>query len=223
MTGCPPMRSVVSGGALVGLLMLGKGPEGAAEHRRGSRCVPKALVLGTLVLTLVGPIPPIAPVPAEAKPATEAGRKSEMLYYIAKFIRWPDASFTASRGQIIFAIVGEDELAGTLANMLSTRSVNGRPVFVRFIRRAQDIQGCHILFISRSEELRVAELLRAAQNLSVLTVADSHGFVAAGGMVDFVMVNDHVRFEIAPNRAEQVGLKISAKLLALAHVVEEAH
>jgi hypothetical protein len=145
-----------------------------------------------------------------------------MLYNITKFIRWPVATFTASRGQIIFAIVGEDELAGMLANTLSRRSVNGRPVFVRFIRRAQDIQGCHILFISRSEEQRVAELLKAAQNQAVLTVADSQGFVAAGGMVDFVIDGNRVRFEIAPNRAEHVGLKISAKLLALAHVVDQA-
>ena len=53
----------------------------------------------------------------------------------------------------------------------------------------------------------------------MLTVGDCHGFVAAGGMVDFVTENNRLRFEIAPNRAEQVGLKISAKLLALARVV----
>jgi hypothetical protein len=172
---------------------------------------------------LAGLAPPTAVVSAEPKPDGELGLKSEMLYNIAKFIRWPAGTFTASRGQIIFAIVGEDVLAGVLANTLSSRSINGRPVFVRFIRRAQDIHGCHVLFISRSEEQRVAELLRAAENQSVLTVADSQGFVAAGGMVDFVMEGNRVRFEIAPSRAEHAGLKISAKLLALAHVVDQAH
>jgi hypothetical protein len=173
-------------------------------------------------MALVSLIPPCAPAHAETGPDGESGVKAEMLYNIAKFIRWPETTFAASDGHMVFAILGEDELAGVVASTLSTRTVNGRPVYVRFIRRAHDVRGSHIFFISTSEAGRVAELLPAVRNTPVLTIADTHGFVAAGGMVDFIREDGRVRFEIHPARAERAGLKISAKLLALARVVDSA-
>ena len=178
--------------------------------------------LSALALIVLGLSAPGSAASADPPPESEADLKVEMIYNIAKFIRWPAATFDASGGQIIFAVVGDDSLAAVLVSTLSRRSINGRQVFVRLIRRAQDMAGCHVLFISTSAEHRVAELLVTAQHQALLTVADSHGFVAAGGMVDFIKEDNRLRFEIAPSRAEQAGLKVSAKLLALARVVEPA-
>ncbi len=182
----------------------------------GRRAALSALVL--IVLGLLGP----GTAASDPEPEGEAHLKVEMIYNIAKFIRWPTSTFDASGGQMIFAVVGEDSLAAILVSTLSQRSINGRHVFVRLIRRAQDMAGCHVLFISTSAEHRVAELLATAQHQALLTVGDSPGFVAAGGMVDFVREDNRLRFQIAPGRAEQAGLKVSAKLLALARVVEPA-
>lgn len=175
-------------------------------------------MIPALVLVLTALAPPLSSL-SDPAPENEAEMKVEMVYNIAKFIRWPAQTFSASGGQMVFAVVGDDSLAGILAATLSQRAINGRPVFVRSIRRAQDMSGCHVLFISTSAQHRVAELLESAQNQALLTVADSEGFVAAGGMVDFVREDQRLRFQIAPARAEKAGLKVSAKLLALARVV----
>jgi len=66
------------------------------------------------------------------------------------------------------------------------------------------------------------EVLRAMEGSPSLTVADSTGFVALGGMVDFADANARIRFEINQARAEHAGLKISAKLLMLARVVDNS-
>src|SRR5262249_23597256 len=63
--------------------------------------------------------------------------KANMLWNIAKFVEWP--ALPEDRSQpLVFTILGEDDLAASLAGLLSSRTVNGRPVFVRFARRAQD-------------------------------------------------------------------------------------
>jgi hypothetical protein len=156
--------------------------------------------------------------PARAQDPHEI--KADMLYNIAKFIRWPDHCFSRTHGQLIVAILGDDPLAEALAATLSQRSVNGRPVFVRVVRRVQDAAGCQIIYVASSESGRMAEVIHAVEGTPALTVADSTGFVAVGGMVDFASENERVRFEINQSRAEHAGLRISAKLLALAHVVE---
>lgn len=146
--------------------------------------------------------------------------KADMLYNIAKFIKWPESSFEKTQGQLVFTILGDDPLAEALAASLSTRTVNGHPVFVRVVRRIQDTAGSQILYIASSEASRLGEVLKATEGSPVLTVADSTGFVGLGGMVDFSGAGDRVRFEINQSRAERAGLKISAKLLALARVVD---
>lgn len=144
--------------------------------------------------------------------------KAEMLVNVAKFVEWP-AQRGGSRGQLMFVILGEDELAGTIAALLSTKSIRGRQVFVRCVRRLADVKDAQVLFVAASEQKRIPEALLAVQGLSVLTVADVSGFAAMGGMVEFVQQGDKVRLEINPTSAERARLKISAKLLALAKIV----
>lgn len=145
--------------------------------------------------------------------------KAEMLFNIAKFVEWPPGS---SDGQLTFTILGEDDLAAVLASTLSTKTINGRRVFVRFVRRVSDARDSQILFIASSETQRIPEVLEALRGRSILTVADVAGFASGGGMVDFVQESDKLRFEINLGSAERAQLRISARLLALAKIVAPA-
>jgi hypothetical protein len=156
--------------------------------------------------------------PARAADVNET--KAEMLWNIAKFVQWPEASLATSHGQIVFTILGEDDLAAQLANLLSTKTINGKPVFVRFARRAQDARGSQILYVAASEAQHLDAVLMEVAGAPVLTVADAPAFAAHGGMVGFAADSGRVRFEINLGHAERSGLRISAKLLALARVVD---
>ena len=160
----------------------------------------------------------LAPAPARAQDVNEV--KADMLWNIAKFIRWPESAFAKGQSDFVFTILGDDPLAEALAARLSTRTLNGRPVFVRVVGRAQDVTGSQILYIASSTLGRFPDVVRELHGGPVLTVANAPGFVEGGGMVDFVAEDDKVRFEIHQARAEKAGLKISARLLALARVVE---
>ncbi len=145
--------------------------------------------------------------------------KAEMLCNMAKFVQWPDAMMAQNKGQLVVAVLGEDDLAASIASVLSSRSVNGKPVFVRFARRVQDVRGCQIVYIAASEIAHAPEVVEALRGTSTLTLADASGFAARGGMVDFSGSAPNFRFEICLARAEQAGLKISSRLLALVRIV----
>ena len=185
----------------------------------GGRANPTRVAL--VALACVAAVATLWPAVARADQVADQNEiKANMLWNIAKFVRWPDGAFDKTRGQLVFTILGEDPLAEALAVTLSTKTINGRPVFVHFARRPQDAAGSQILYIAASEHGRIGEVLKAIDGSWMLTVADTSGFVVRGGMVDFALELDKVRFEINQARAEKAGLKISAKLLALAHVVE---
>jgi len=160
----------------------------------------------------------LATAPARAADVNQV--KADMLWNIAKFIRWPESAFAKGESDFVFTILGDDSLAEALAASLSTRTINGRPVFVRVVGRVQDVVGSQILYVATSTLGRFPDVVRELHGSPVLTVANAAGFVEGGGMVDFVAEDDKVRFEIHQARAEKAGLKISARLLALARVVE---
>jgi len=157
-----------------------------------------------------------APVPPDVNQA-----KANMLFNIAKFVEWPGLSPDKST-PLVFTILGEDELAAQLAGLLSTKTVNGRPVFVRFARRPQDAKGSQILYLAASESDLLASVLAAVDSSAVLTVSDAPGFAARGGIIGFATEGEHVHFEVNLGQAERGGLKLSAKLLSLAHLVSDA-
>ena len=147
--------------------------------------------------------------------------KANMLWNIAKFVEWPALPEDRST-PLVLTILGEDELAASLAGLLSSRTVNGRPVFVRFARRAQDARGSQILYLAASESEQMGNVLAALENSAVLTVSDAPGFASHGGMLGFETDGTHVRFEVNRGVAERNGLKLSAKLLSLARLVPES-
>ena len=159
--------------------------------------------------------------PARAANVNQA--KANMLWNIAKFVEWPGfRPDTDKETPLVFTILGEDALAVELAGVLSSKTVIGHPVFVRFARRPQDAKGSQILYVAASELGRMADVLAVVDTAAVLTVSDAPGFAAHGGMVGFSAEGERVRFEVNLSQAERTGLKLSAKLLALARLVSDA-
>ena len=146
--------------------------------------------------------------------------KANMLWNIAKFVEWPNLQ-PDLKSPMVFTILGEDDLAADLAGVLSSKSVNGRPVFVRFARRPQDAKGSQILYVAATSVPRMSEVLAAVDSMPVLTVSDAPGFATHGGMLGFTSQGARVRLEVNLAHAERTGLKLSAKLLALAKLVTD--
>lgn len=192
-------------------------PIEAPSRRTGAHRVWCAVDVLTLVsASLVGCV-----FPARAADVNQA--KANLLWNIAKFVEWPGITPTSDKDvPLVFTILGEDELAVELAGVLSSKTVNGHPVFVRFARRPQDAKGSQILYVAASELARMTDVLAAVDTSAVLTVSDAPGFAGRGGMVGFTSEGERVRFEVNLGQAEKTGLKLSAKLLALARLVSDA-
>lgn len=192
--------------------MAGIRSDSEARGPAGSRL--RALLVSIAAVTTLVSAAPVAA-------ADDANSiKADMLCNMAKFVQWPDAVVSQNKGQLVVTILGEDDLAGTLANVLSQRNVNGKPVYVRFARRVQDVRGSQIVYIAASEMLHADEIVAALKGTAVLTLSDTEGFAGKGGMMDFTGTPPRIRFEVSLARAEQSGLRISSRLLAVAKVVD---
>ena len=138
------------------------------------------------------------------------------LFYFSQFVDWPPTAFADGRAPIVIGVLGEDPFGGALDQAVAGEQVNGRPVVVRRYKSIADATGCQILYISSSEAPQLAQIMSALKGRDVLTVSDLDHFVQSGGMVRFILVDQHVRLLINPQAAQAAGLKLSSKLLRAA-------
>jgi len=67
----------------------------------------------------------------------------------------------------------------------------------------------------------VERLVAAVEDVALLTVGDASGFLEEGGMINFLVEERKVRFEIGLVKARSAKLDISSQLLRLAKRVDE--
>ncbi len=149
--------------------------------------------------------------------------KAAYLLKFAAFVEWPEASFRSSHAALVIGVAGGEALAEQLERMVAGRHVHGHPVTVRRVRSGDALTGLHILFVDQGLERGAAlALYGAARGQSLLTVTDAADGLAQGAMIAFIVADDRLRFEVGLRLAQSSGLRISARMLAVAHKVQGA-
>ena len=142
--------------------------------------------------------------------------KSAYLYNFAKFVDWPPQIFNSPESPLTIGVLGDNVFGPDLEQVVQGKKVNGHPLVCRFATDPEQLTNAQIVFISPSEKKRVEKVLATFKDLNVLTVSQMEHFTASGGMVNFVLVDNKVRFQINDASARKSGLEISSKLLSLA-------
>ncbi|QOX78966.1 YfiR family protein [Trichlorobacter lovleyi] len=181
------------------------------EHRFHSLVVPRMLVWVVLAGLLL-------PLTAGASDL-ETKIKTAYIYNFTKFIDWPADEGKSTSEPFRICLIGSDPIRTTLGE-LTNREAKGRPIRVVRIKEPSGLSSCHLLYISRSEETQLALILQRLQGTQVVTVSDIPQFAQRGGMISFVTDKERVRVQINQRTAREVGVKLSAKLLEIARVVQ---
>jgi hypothetical protein len=158
---------------------------------------------------------------AQAEGVGEYQVKAAFLYNFAKFVEWPPEAMPKANAPLILGVVGEDPFGPVLEETLKGKTANGHPFVVRRFRREEDASGCQILFTSSSDQRYIRSLLAVLKGSSVLTVGETERFCRLGGIINFTLEENKVRFKINVDAAERARLNISSKLLRVANVVRD--
>jgi YfiR/HmsC-like len=175
-----------------------------------------ALCLGLLAVAC-----PIRAQSPDGSASSEYLIKAGFIYNFAKLMEWPAPTFAQPTSPIVIGVLGTDPFQGMLDEVLRGKQVNGREFVVKHLKWGDDLRSCNILFVSSSERAHFDDLFRLIKGWPMLTIGDTPGFAERGGIINFVLEDNKVRFEIDVNAARQANISISSRLLALAKIVPE--
>lgn len=180
------------------------------------RCVPHA---AALALALLAASTALVAAPADAERALERRVKAAFLFRFTEFVSWPDAAFVRPDAPFVIAVASRDGLAEELRQITSGRMVQSRAIEVRRVAEPEALQAAQMIFVPDSERPRLREWVRAAPR-HALVVTESEGALTAGSVINFVIAEGRVRFEISLDSAEKRALRMSSRLLAVAQGVK---
>jgi hypothetical protein len=163
--------------------------------------------------------------------------KAAFIYNFIKFVDWPEEKSSMDK-PITVGVLGVSPF-GDAFKKIKDSQIKGRKVEIKNFngfgnltgsekditneiqKRIKELGQCDVLFICASEQKFFRTILPSLEIYHVLTVSDSKGFLEAGGIINFVMEDKKVRFEINMASAKRSKLDVRSKLLRLAKRVVE--
>ena len=198
------------------------GPRSADD---GARRRSRTLFRGAWALVLVGllllPADPFLAASASGSALTpEYDLKAVFLFHFAEFVNWPADAFPNAETPITIGVLGKDPFGASLDEILANETVGGRKLIVRRYPTVQELDGCHILFVCRSEATRWDRVRARLAGRSVLTVGETKEFTEHRGIIALVTSHERLRMRINLAAANEAKLTISSKLLRQAELVD---
>ena len=159
---------------------------------------------------------------AQSPKPTDYDVKAAYLYNFGRFVEWPGKVAATQGGSFTVCVLGQDPFGPSLDATLAGETIGGKAVVARRISSAQESDNCQILFLSLTEASRLNKIITDLNKKPVLTVSDMPQFLKSGGMIQFVLEEKRIRFEVNLTATQRAGLALSSELLKVATVVRKS-
>jgi len=143
--------------------------------------------------------------------------KAAYLLNFGKFVR--SSVPVAPHSSFEICTLGHDSMGSSLDALAANSTIDLLPVHVTHLPDISGARSCEIVFISATETDHLREDLAILGNADVLTVSDAPDFLQRGGMIQFVLVSNHVRFAVNLDAVNRTHLILSSELLRVASSV----
>lgn len=167
------------------------------------------------------PAPP-ASVQAGSEPVSAEERrvKAGFLYKFLGYTEFPSTAFGDQASPVLIGVAGSDDMLAELARTVAGRTLNGRTIIVKAVREGDNPGALHLLFVAGNDPARVARVLRTVPGM-LLTVSECDDGLQQGSVINFKMVDEHVRFDVSLDAAEKNNVRLSSRLLGVANHVQK--
>jgi hypothetical protein len=141
------------------------------------------------------------------------------VYNFMKYVDWPE---NKNEGDFIIVIIGKSKIEKELKTLAGQKKIRGRNIIVKSINSVDEINDCHLLYITKEKSSVIKDLNIKIKDKSILIVGEKEGLARKGAALSFATLdNDELSFDINKRSIEEHKLKISSALIKLGELVVE--
>lgn len=146
--------------------------------------------------------------------------KAIYLYNFLQFVQWPKEKCNLPHGKSVqICVLGDSPFEPVLRILQKKLELKNQELQLNFFETYHEdleLPTCCLLFISSSEQKNLPKILNSIDDKAILTVTDSGTITPHGVMITLVSRKNTVRWTINREPVKKAGLRLSAKLLAIA-------
>lgn len=141
--------------------------------------------------------------------------------FIEKFthyIKWPENLINDDTiASVIICVYGESNFYDVLNDTYKNKKILGRQVVIKQIFKTENLpDNCKILFVPECGFKKLHEILRVTRNKPILTISDTENYAATGILINFIIIDNKIHFEINKYAVINSGLEFDFRLIKIA-------
>lgn len=135
-----------------------------------------------------------------------------------RYIGWPDA---AKEGDFVIGVVKDSRVASWLTKQSTGKKFGYQNVVVKEFKSIDELTKCQVVFVSSSLNYsKHAATIKSVLGKNSLIITEAEGATKHGSVINFVVRDNNLKFEISGNNAQALGLSISSKLENMAAAIK---
>ncbi len=141
--------------------------------------------------------------------------------FTLNFIRYIGWSEDAKQGDFVIGVIKNKRVAEWLTNQSAGKKFGYQNVVVKEFKSVEELSDCQVIFVGSLVNFsRYAEEIKRKVGKNTLIITESEGATKYGSVINFVIRENNLKFEISNTNAAAAGLSISSKLENMAAAIK---
>ena len=145
---------------------------------------------------------------------TNAILKASYIYNFAKMIDWPEAE---KSGNFIIGVYGNSNVYKELIKKYASKNIGNQQIEVKKLSDTPTVGKIHLLYITKEKNEDIPMLIKSVKKKAVLVVTESSGSLDEGSIINFIIVDANLNFELNVDQANKHDLIVGSRLKDLAY------
>jgi hypothetical protein len=138
--------------------------------------------------------------------------KAEFLYRFVDYVKWKEYT---KKQTFKIAILEDSPITSSLNALAKNKNIE-----IKEYKDLSDLRFCHILFVPYNSTIPLETILSKYSGKPVLIVTERNGSGKKGAHMNFIMIDNKLKFEVNLKAINKAGIGISSFLLQHAIIVQ---
>ncbi len=129
------------------------------------------------------------------------------------FIRYVGWGENARKGDFVIGVVRDKELVGHLKTQSAGKKFGFQEVVIKEFKSWEEATDCQVIYVSKNWNFnKNADAVITKVGKDTLIITEMEGATEHGSMINFVVRDEKLKFELSKKNASYAGIQFSAKL-----------
>ncbi len=137
-----------------------------------------------------------------------------------RYIGWPEEQ---TKGDFVIGVVKNKQISKLLQEQSVGKKFGFQDIVIKDFATPEEVTKCQVIFVGSSVSLGKygPTIIEKAGGKNLLLITESEGAIEKGSIINFVLLNNVLKFEISANNAAKMGLTYSSKLSTMSSAINK--